>query len=105
MSTHNRQWRSILRKRRWFDRGENESPRYYRNEPIITDREVAMRLRWGRPIPRWLRREWDHVTNVGVIESDVIGIRDTVWPEPSMREFMRQIRLESEFRRSSKPGA
>jgi len=79
--TTRRRWRSILRKRRWFDRGEDVSPRYYRNEPIITDREVVMRLKWGLPVPRWLRREWKYVTMVGLIESDVIGIRDTVWPE------------------------
>jgi hypothetical protein len=85
-----------LRKRRWFDRGSGLSPRYYRNEPIITDREVEMRLRWGRPIPRWLRREWKYVIQYGYIQSDVIGIRDTVWPEPSMEEFHRRLRGSSE---------
>jgi len=80
---HNRQWRSILRKRHWFDRGEGSSPRYYRNEPIITDREADWFVQHLIPVPRWLRREWDHVTYVGLIDSDVIGIRDTVWPESS----------------------
>lgn len=81
MTTHPRQWRSVLRKRRWFDKGEGVSPRYYRNEPIITDREIEMRIRWCRPIPRWLRREWEYVIQHGWIDADVIGIRDTVWPE------------------------
>lgn len=80
MTKHPRRWRSILRKRRWFDRGEGTSPRYYRNEPIITDHEIAGRF-W--PAPRWLRSEWEQVLRDGTIEADVIGIRDTIWPESS----------------------
>lgn len=69
------------RKRHWFDRGEEFSPRFYRNEPIITDTEVAPRVRWGLPIYPWLRREWEYATQKGLIHSDTVGIRDVVWPE------------------------
>jgi hypothetical protein len=79
----NRQWRKILQKRHWFDRGEGISPRFYRNEPIVTDVEATWFVRHGIPVPRWLRSEWDHVTTVGLISSDVIGIRDVIWPESS----------------------
>lgn len=74
------------RKRHWFDRGEGTSPRFYRNEPIITDVEVEPRVRNPfRHIPRWLRREWYEATNKGWIDSDRVGIRDVVWPESSGR--------------------
>lgn len=68
------------RKRHWFDRGEDVSPRYFRNEPLITDIEIVGRLRWGLPIPRSLREEWEYVSRVGCIYSDKIGKRDVVYP-------------------------
>jgi hypothetical protein len=80
-----RQWRKILRKRHWFDRGENASPRFYRNEPIVTDVEASWFIRHSLPVPRWLWREWDHVSRHGWIDADVIGIRDVVWPESAAR--------------------
>lgn len=89
---HPRRWRSILRKRHWFDQGESVSPRYFRNEPVITEVEIVPRLNHFRPIPRWLRREWEYVTNTGWIDADEIGIRDVVWPvnsghtHPAFRE-------------------
>lgn len=71
-----------LRKRHWFDRGEGHSPRFYRNEPIITDVEVEPRVRNPfRHIPKWLRREWVYVIKTGWIDADRVGIRDVVWPE------------------------
>jgi hypothetical protein len=76
---------SVFRKRHWFDRGEGVSPRYYRNEPIITDVEVTWFLDHALPVPGWLRREWDYVTWEGVINSDEVGPRDVVWPESAGR--------------------
>lgn len=80
--------RLTWRKRHWFDRGEGHSPRFYRNEPIITDVEVAPRvyfILFPLPVWPWLRREWDHVIRVGHIDADRVGIRDVVWPESSGR--------------------
>lgn len=69
------------RKRHWFDRGEGHSPRFYRNEPIITDAEMVPRVRWGIPVPGWMLREQEYVIRVGWIDADRVGIRDVVWPE------------------------
>lgn len=101
--------RLTWRKRHWFDRGEGISPRFYRNEPIITDVEVSGRLRWCLPIWPWLRREWDYVTRVGHIDADQVGIRDVVWPESSghidaalQRAFDRVLK-ENDHDRNSQP--
>jgi len=73
------------RKRHWFDRGEGTSPRYYRNEPVITDVEVQPRLNRFLPLPGWLRQEWYYVIKHGWIDSDQVGIRDVVWPQSAGR--------------------